>query len=130
MNQIYNFFWKLTALAVALAVAGTLLASQFQLALPTMFYPLVAFYYFISAIAFFVNMKGMQKESEIAVWYYMSSVMIKFLLAAMSVVVLTKYFAEQRKAIVYTSFVLYPLFEALVMTDIYKKLKNQKTKSS
>jgi len=92
--------------------------------MPTMFYPMVGFYFIISSMAFFVNIKGTKKEDEIAVWYYMASVMSKFLLAAISVVILTKYFPEQKKNIVFTSFVLYPLFEAVVIFDIYKRIRS------
>ena len=91
--------------------------------LPSMFFYMVAFYFVISSMAFFVNIKGMTKESEIGVWYYMASIMFKFLLAAISVVVLTKFFPEQKKNIVFTSFVLYPLFEAVVIFDIYKRIR-------
>jgi hypothetical protein len=65
----------------------------------------------------------MQKESEIAVWYYMASIMFKFLLGAVSVLVLTKMFPEQKKLVVFTSFALYPLFEALVIFDLYKRIR-------
>ncbi len=75
-------------------------------------------------MAFFVNIKGLSEESEIAVWYYMASIMFKFLLAAISVVVLTKFFPEEKKNIVFTSFVLYPLFEAIVIFDIYKRIRS------
>jgi hypothetical protein len=124
MNKIYNFFGQLFALCLVLVVSGYLLVQNHIVALPTMYFQLIAFYFVISSLAFFVNIKGTQKESEIAVWYYMASVMFKFLLAAVSVVVLTKFFPDQKKNIVFTSFVLYPLFEAVVIFDIYKRIRS------
>ena len=75
-------------------------------------------------MAFFVNITGTKKESEIAGWYYMASIMSKFLLAAISVVILTKFFPDQKKIIVFTNFVLYPLYEAVVIFDIYKRIRS------
>lgn len=123
MNNIYSFFWRLFSLSFAVALAGFLITKYELLVLPSMFYQMVAFYFVISALAFFVNIKGTQKESEIAIWYYLSSVMFKFLVAAMSVVILTKFFPEQKRNIVFTSFALYPLFEVLVIIDIYKRVR-------
>lgn len=124
MNKIFCFFWKLFSLSIALGVVGYLLLTYQLVVLPTMFFGLIAFYFVISSMAFFVNIKGMEKESEIAVWYYMASIMFKFLLAAVSVVLLTKFFPEQKRNIVFTSFVLYPLFEAIVILDIYKRIRS------
>ncbi len=124
MNKIFPFFLKLVSLSLAIAGAGFALMHYKVVALPTMFFPLVGFYFLISAFAFFINIKGIQKESEIAVWYYMASIMSKFLLAAISVVVLTKFFPEQKKNIVFTSFALYPLFEAVVILDVYKRIRS------
>lgn len=123
MNNIYNFFWRLFSLSIAVAAAGFIITKYELLVLPTMYFQLVAFYFVVSALAFFVNIKGTQKESEIAIWYYLSSVMFKFLIAAMSVVLLTKFFPEQKRNIVFTSFALYPLFEAIVIIDIYKRVR-------
>lgn len=120
----YIFFGQLIALSLVLSVAGLLLMKYSIVELPTMFFQLIGFYFVISSMAFFVNIKGTQKESEIAVWYYMASVMTKFLLGAISVVVLTKFFPEQKRNIVFTSFVLYPLFEAVVIFDIYKRIRS------
>ncbi len=123
MSKIYNFFLKLILLTIAVASAGFTLAKFGLVALPSMFYGMVAFYFVISTMAFMVNIKAMEKESEIAVWYYMASIMSKFLLAAISVVVLTKFFPEQKKNIVFTSFALYPVYEALVIFDVYKRIR-------
>ncbi len=124
MNSIFYFFSKLIILSLAVAGAGSTLTHYNIVELPTMFFSLVGFYFLISSMAFMVNIKGMSKESEIAVWYYMASIMFKFLLAAISVVVLTKYFPEQKKNIVFTSFALYPLYEAIVILDIYKRIRS------
>lgn len=124
MNKIVSFFLKLFSLSITLGVVGYLLLKYQIVVLPTMFFGLVTFYFVISSMAFFVNLKGMEKESEIAVWYYMASIMFKFLLAAASVLVLTKFFPEQKRNIVFTSFVLYPLFEAIVIWDIYKRIRS------
>ncbi len=124
MSKIYVFLLKLVALSLAIAGAGYALMHYQVASLPTMFYQLVTFYFLISMMAFLVNMKAMEKESEIAVWYYMASIMFKFLLAAISVVVLTKFFPEQKKNIVFTSFALYPLYEAMVIFDVYKRIRS------
>ncbi|VAW29440.1 hypothetical protein MNBD_BACTEROID06-869 [hydrothermal vent metagenome] len=124
MNKIFKFFLKLILLSLVIAGSGAILIHYNVLTLPTMFYQLVAFYFLISTMAFMVNIKAGQKDSEIAVWYYMASIMSKFLLAALSVVVLTKFFPEQKKNIVFTSFALYPLFEAVVILDVYKRIRS------
>lgn len=124
MSKIYLFLLKLVVLSLAIAGVGYGLMHNEVITLPTMFYQLVAFYFLISALAFMVNIKAMEKESEVAVWYYMASIMSKFLLAAISVVVLTKYFPEQKRNIVFTSFALYPLFEAIVIIDVYKRIRS------
>ena len=124
MNKNYLFFLQLVSLSFIIAAAGYSLMYNQIVVLPSMFFYMVAFYFVISSMAFFVNIKGMTKESEIGVWYYMASIMFKFLLAAISVVVLTKFFPEQKKNIVFTSFVLYPLFEAVVIFDIYKRIRS------
>jgi hypothetical protein len=124
MSKIYIFFLKLILLTLLVASAGFALAKFEVVTLPSMFYGMVAFYFIISTMAFMVNIKAMEKEDEIAVWYYMASIMSKFLLAAISVVVLTKFFPEQKKNIVFTSFALYPLYEALVIFDVYKRIRS------
>ncbi len=124
MNKIFKFFLKLILLSLVIAGSGAILIHYNVVTLPTMFYQLVAFYFLISTMAFMVNIKAGQKDSEIAVWYYMASIMSKFLLAALSVVVLTKFFPEQKKNIVFTSFALYPLFEAVVILDVYKRIRS------
>lgn len=124
MNKNYAFFLQLTLLSLTLAVIGYMLQVNNVVVMPTVFYPMVGYYFIISFGAFMINIKGRQKEDEIAVWYYMASVMFKFLLAAISVVVLTKYFPEQKKNIVFTSFVMYPLFESIVIFDIYKRIRS------
>jgi len=124
MNSIFYFFSKLTLLSLVVAAVGAALTHYDVVVLPTMFFPLVGFYFLISSMAFLVNIKAEQKDSEIAVWYYMASIMSKFLLAAISVVVLTKFFPEQKKNIVFTSFALYPLFEAVVILDVYKRIRS------
>lgn len=124
MNNIYQFFIRLILLSLILAGTGYGLMHYQVVTLPSMFFYMVGFYFIISSMAFFVNIKGMTKESEIAVWYYMASIMFKFLLAAISVVILTKFFPEQKKNIVFTSFVLYPLFEAIVIFDIYNRIRS------
>ena len=124
MNKNYLFFLQLVSLSLAIAGIGYLLQQNQIVVIPSMFYLMVGYYFIISLFAFFVNIKGTQKEDEIAVWYYMASVMFKFLLAAISVVVLTKYFPDQKKNIVFTSFVMYPLFEAVVIFDIYKRIRS------
>lgn len=123
MNQIYNFFWKLTALAVAISVLGTLSSSYMQWHLPSMFYPMVAYYYILSAISFFINIKGTQKEAEIGVWYYMAAIMIKLIFAAGLVILMAKLYPAQKINIIYSNFVLYPSFEALVIYDIYRRIR-------
>ena len=123
MSKGYLFLLKLTLLSLVVAAIGFALSHYDVIVLPTMFYKLVGFYFLISSMAFMVNMKAMEKDPEIAVWYYMASIMFKFLLAAISVVVLTKYFPEQKKNIVFTSFALYPLYEAIVIFDIYKRIR-------
>ena len=124
MNKNYLFFLQLFSLSFIIAAAGYVLIYNQVVALPSMFYYMVGFYFIISSMAFFVNIKGTTKESEIGVWYYMASIMSKFLLAAISIVILTKFFPEQKKNIVFTSFVLYPLFEAVVIFDIYKRIRS------
>ena len=124
MNKNYLFFLQLVLLSLAIAGIGYLLQQNQIVVIPSMFYLMVGYYFIISLFAFFVNIKGTQKEDEIAVWYYMASVMFKFLLAAISVVVLTKYFPDQKKNIVFTSFAMYPLFEAVVIFDIYKRIRS------
>jgi len=124
MNKILKFFLKLITLSLVIAGSGAILIYYNVVTLPTMFYQLVVFYFLISTMAFMVNIKAEQKESEIAVWYYMASIMSKFLLAAISVVVLTKFFPEQKKNIVFASFALYPLFEVVVISDVYKRIRS------
>ncbi len=111
-------------LSIIIAGAGVMLTHYTAVVLPTMFYQLVVFYFLISTMAFMVNIKAAQADSEMAVWYYMASIMSKFLLAAISVVVLTKFFPEQKKNIVFASFALYPLFEAVVILDVYKRIRS------
>lgn len=123
MNKNYLFFLQLISLSFVIAATGYSLMYNQIVVLPSMFFYMVGFYFLISSMAFFVNIKGLSEESEIAVWYYMASIMFKFLLAAISVVVLTKFFPEEKKNIVFTSFVLYPLFEAIVIFDIYKRIR-------
>ncbi len=124
MNKFLIFFLKLIALSLVIAGSGATLIHYKVVTLPTMFYQLVAFYFLISTMAFIINIKAEQEDSEIAVWYYMASIMSKFLLAALSVVVLTKFFPEQKKNIVFASCALYPLFEAVVILDVYKRIRS------
>ncbi len=124
MNKNYLFFLQLVLLSFVVAATGYGLIYYHIVVLPSMFFYMVGFYFVISSMAFLVNIKGMTKESEIAVWYYMASIMSKFLLAAISVLLLTKFFPEQKKIIVFTSFVLYPLYEAIVILDIYKRIRS------
>jgi voltage-gated potassium channel Kch len=123
MNKVLLFFLQLAALSVVLVWVGFMLTKYQVVNMPSMYPYLIIFYFIISSLAFFINIKGTQKESEIAVWYYMGSIMVKFLLAAASVVVLANFFPEQKRIIVFTSFILYPLFETLVIFDIYKRIR-------
>lgn len=123
MSKNIRFFVRLTVLTFLILIIGQVIIYYQWLNLPQVFTPLVGFYFLISAMAFFINLKGRKKESEIAVWYYLSSVMIKFLLAAASVFVLTKFYNEERSAIIWLSFVLYPLYEAVVTSDIYSRIR-------
>ncbi len=123
MNRVTLFFLKLTSLSLVVLGTGVGLMHFEVVVLPTMFYALVGFYFSIATIAFMVNLKALQKESEIAVWYYMSSIMFKFLMAAILVTVLTKFYPAQKRVIVFTNFALYPLFGALVILDVYKRIR-------
>ena len=124
MNKNYLFFTQLVLLSLIISAIGYAII-YFQLfQLPSVFFQLLGFYFIISAVAFLVNLKGTKKESEIGVWYYMASIMTKFLLAATSVLVLTKMLPEEKSIIVFTSFVLYPLYEAVVIFDIYKRIRS------
>ncbi|MCB0494910.1 MAG: hypothetical protein KDC79_02130 [Cyclobacteriaceae bacterium] len=120
-NQI--FFVRLIALSVILLFAGYGINREGWLELPSIYSYLIGYYFLISVLAFLINLKGTKKESEIAVWYYLSSVMIKFLLAAGSVFLLVRIYDLEKAQIIWTSFVLYPLYEAVVTFDIYNRVR-------
>lgn len=123
MSDRVLFFAKLFGLSFAVLAFGLFMNKMGWVKLPDIFPYLVGYYFLISSLAFFINIKGTKKESDIAVWYYLSSVMIRFLLAAASVFILTKIFADERSQIIWLSFVLYPLFEIVVILDIYNRVR-------
>lgn len=123
MSKNSLFFGRLALLSIGVLMLGFFIDYSGWLRLPSDFPYLVGYYFLISALAFLINLKGTKKESEIAVWYYLSSVMTKFILAAASVFVLVRIYAEERSQIIWLSFVLYPLFEAVVTWDIYNRVR-------
>jgi len=124
MNKNSLFFGQLIILSLIIASFGYVTLRFQWFSLPSIFFPLIVFYFLISSMAFLVNLKGTKKESEIAVWYYMASIMTKFLLAATAVLILTKLYPEEKSLIVFTNFALYPLYEAVVILDIYKRIRS------
>ena len=123
MSKNSLFFGRLALLSIGVLMLGFFIDYSGWLRLPPVFPYLVGYYFLISALAFLINLKGTKKESEIVVWYYLSSVMTKFILAAASVFVLVRIYAEERSQIIWLSFVLYPLFEAVVTWDIYNRVR-------
>lgn len=123
MSKNNQFFLRLAGVSIFVLIIGYVLDRNEWFSIPSAFPYLVGYYILISLLAFFINLKGTEKEGEIAVWYYLSSVVIKFLLAAASVFVLVKMYENERTNIVWLSFVLYPLYEAVVTLDIYRRVQ-------